>query len=287
MTRNALGWRCLAGGLLLLGLASVLVACGSTPAPTPEAHVVHIAAPASTLPLLHSLTSAYEQQAPQANVTFDLQTANSQQAQLALQSGQVDLAVSSWLTSTHLPGLTVAPFAWDAIAVVIHPRNPMTNVTLLQLRDLYRGAAFDWPAQTGPSGDVTLVSREDGSGVRAVFEQTVMGEQAVTPAALVLPSDAAVIDFVATRSAAIGYVSLMGLHHASQGDGQPAQVKTLPVEGVVPTSSNLLDGGYHIVHPFYLLARQPVTAPLQGFIDFVLSPAGQAVVAQYTTRVKT
>ncbi len=282
MRRSGRGWRCVAGSLLLVGLAGALVACGSTPAPAREPHVVHIAAPANTLPLLQSLTTAYEQQASQPTVTFDLQTANSQQAQLALQSGQVDLAASSWLTSTSLPGLMVTPFAWDAVAVVIHPRSPVTNVTLLQLRDLYRGAAVDWPVEAGHSADVTVVSREDGSGVRAAFEQAVMGEQPVTPAALVLSSDRAVLDFVAARSAAVGYVSLMSLRTA----GLPMQVKTLPVEGAVPDSTDLLHGGYHMVHPLYLLARQPVTAPLQSFVDFVLSPTGQTVVTQYTTPIR-
>lgn len=270
---------------VLPGMVVALLACSSPPAATPVAHVVHLAAPGSTLTLLHDLVDAYQQTAP-PGITFDLRPNNSQVAVQALHTGTADLALSSWLTSTDLPGLAVVPVAWDAAAVVVHPRNPITNVTLLQLRNLYRGHTLDWSAFGGSASEATVISREEGSGVRAAFEHAVMNDQPVTLGAVVMPNDAAVIDFVASRPAAIGYVSLLGLTTAASLDEPPAQVKTLPVEGVVPNAADLLQGGYHLVHPLYLLARQPVAAPVQSFIDFVLSPAGQAVVAQHTTRVR-
>lgn len=284
--RGAAHWHCLGLGLLVAGILGVLAGCSSTPAPTPIGRVVRIAAPASTLPLLQALTAAYEQQTPLSSVTFDVQTANSQLARETLRRGHVDLAVSSWLTSTDQPGLAVAPLAWDAMAVIIHPRNSVTNVTLLQLRDLYRGHTLDWPALGGPPADVTVISREEGSGLRAVFEQAVMDGQPVTLGAVVLPSDAAVIDFVQNRPAAIGYVSLLGLSAIDRDVALPAPVKTLPVEGVVPDPANLSRGGYHLVYPLFLLAPRPVPAALQPFIDYVLSPAGQTVVSRFTTRVR-
>ncbi len=272
--------------LLAAVTMAALAACSSAPATAPPGRVVRIAAPANTQPLLQALVTKYQQQAPLSSITFDVRTANSRLAQETLLSGQVDLAVSSWVTSTSLPGLSVAPLAWDAVAVIIHPRNPITSVTLLQLRDLYRGHTLDWPALDGPAGDVTVISREGGSGLRSAFEQAVMDGQPVTLGAVVLPSDAAVIDFVQNRPAAIGYVSLLGLPTADQNDDRPVQVKTLAVEGVVPDSTNLLRGGYHLVQPLFLLARQPVPEALQSFIDFVLSPAGQTVVTRFTTGVR-
>lgn len=271
--------------VLIPCLVVALMACSSPPAATPEAHVLHIVAPDSTLPLLHDLVDAYQQTAP-SGITFDLRPANSQLALQALHAGTADLAMSSWLTSTDLPGLAVVPVAWDAAAVVVHPRNPITDVTLLQLRNLYRGHTLDWSAFGGSAGETIVISREDGAGVRTAFEHAVMNDQPVTLGAVVMPNDAAVMDFVASRPAAIGYVSLLGLTTAGSRDKQSAQVKTLPVEGVVPTAADLLQGGYHLVYPLYLLARQPVAAPLQSFFDFVLSPGGQAVVAQSTTGVR-
>lgn len=283
MTRRG-GGRCL--WLLAAVMLGALAACSSAPATARPGHVVRVAAPANTQPLLQALAAEYHKQTPQSSVTFDVLTANSQLAQETLQSGQVDLAVSAWLTSTSPSGLAVIPLAWDAVAVVIHPRNPITAVTLVQLRDLYRGRTLDWPALGGPDGDVTVISREGGSGLRAAFEQAVMDGQPVTLGAVVLPSDAAVIDFVENRPAAIGYVSLLGLPTADRIDAPPAQVKTLAVEGVVPDSANLLRGGYHLVHPLFLLVHEPVPEVLQSFIDFVLSPAGQTVVSRFTTGVR-
>ena len=279
---------CRAGRWLGLGLLAVvglgaLVACSSAPTPTPAPRVVRLEAPTSTRPMLQALIAAYEQQAPRSLLTFDVQAATSQVALDALHNGQADLAVSSWLTSTNLPGISITPMAWDATAVIIHPRNPLTDVTLLQLRDLYRGYTLDWAALGGRADDVTVVSRQDGSGLRAAFEHAVMGDQPVTRGAVVLPSDAAVIDFVRQQPTAIGYVSLLGLQSATSAGGRSAQVKTLPVEGVVPDSTNLLHGGYHLVHPLYLLAHQPVPDALRPFIEFAVSPAGQAIMAQYTT----
>jgi phosphate transport system substrate-binding protein len=267
-------------------MLGALAACSSPPATAPPGRVVRIAAPASTQPLLQALVSTYQQRTPLSSVTFDVQTANSQQAQETLQNGQADLAVSSWLTSTSPPGLAVAPMAWDAVAVIIHARNPITSATLLQLRDLYRGRTLDWPALGGPVGDVTVISREGGSGLRAAFEQAVMDGQPVTLGAIVLPSDAAVIGFVQNRPDAMGYVSLLGLPAANRVDALPAQVKTLAVEGVVPDSTNLLHSGYHLSYPLILLAREPVPEVLQSFVDYVLSPAGQTVVTRFTTGVR-
>lgn len=272
--------------LLAAVILGALAACSSAPATALPGRVVRIAAPANTQPLLQALVTTYEQQAPLSSVTFDVQTANSRLAQETLSNGQVDLAVSSWLTSTSLPGLTVTPMAWDAVAVIIHPRNPITSVTLLQLRDLYRGHVLDWPALGGPAGEITVISREDGSGVRAAFERAVMDGQPVTLGAVVLPGDAAIIGFVQNQPAAIGYVSLLAMPTADQNDDLPAQVKTLAVEGVVPDSTNLLHGGYHLVQPLFLLARHPAPEALQSFIDFVLSPAGQTVVTRFTTGVR-
>ncbi len=287
MNRCGDGWRHpLTLGLMTLGLLGMLAACGSTAAPTPAAYVVHVAAPASTLPLLHDLAETYRQQAGTSDLAFDLRATNSQLARAALEDGTVDLAVSSWLTSTELPDLAVTPFAWDAVTFVIHPRNPITDITLLQLRDLYRGHTFDWTALGGHDDLIVVTSREDGSGLRAAFEQAVMGGQPVTLGAIVMPSDAAVIDFVAARPAAIGYVSQLGLLTSNQVPQAPAQVKTLPIEGVVPKSNDLLRGGYHLVHPIYLLSQRPPPAALQPFIDFVLSPSGQAVIARYTTGIQ-
>lgn len=249
--------------LIVLLLAGLLTACSGTQVETPTPQRIRIAGSTSAQPLLLTLTSAYHQQHP--HISFDLQPVGSALGQAMLVSGQADLAVSSWLTSTQLPGLQVIPIASDAVTVIVQARNPVTNVTLLQLRAIYQGHILDWKDIGGRSGEILVVSREEGSGTRALFEKNVMGDQHVTLTALVMPSEEAVRAYVATHAQAIGYASLVG---AGSGDTN-AKVKTLAVEGVVPEAATLRTSGYHLARAIYLLARQPAPPSLRPFLTFV------------------
>ena len=245
---------------LLLLLVGLLSACSGTQVETPTPQRIRVAGSTSAQPLLLKLTSAYHQQRPA--VSFDLQAVGSALGQTMLTQGQVDLAVSSWLTSTHLPGLQVLPIASDAVTVIVHARNPITDVTLLQLRGIYQGRILDWKDVGGRSGEILVVSREDGSGTRAMFEKNVMGDQRVTLTAVVMPSEEAVRAYVASHPNAIGYASLVG------GLNGGAGVKTLAVEGVVPEFATLKTSGYHLTRTIYLLARTPLAPALQLFWEF-------------------
>lgn len=117
-----------------------------------------------------------------------------------------------------------------------------------------------------------VASRENGSGTRAAFEAIVMSGERVTLNALVLPSSQAVVDYVATHATAIGYVSMAELNE---------KVRALPLEDAAPTAANVRAGAYHLTRVLYLYTPAPVSATTQTFLDYVLSPAGQAIVAQH------
>lgn len=251
-------------GLAILPLlALLLLACSGTQIETPTPQRISMAGSTSAQPLLLALTAAYHRQHP--DISFDLQAVGSALGQTMLMNRQADLAVSSWLTSTQLPGLQVLPIANDAVIAIVHARNPITDVTLLQLRGIYQGRILDWKDVGGRSGEILVVSREEGSGTRAMFEKNVMGDQRVTLTAVVMPSEEAVRAFVASHANAIGYASLVG----ASGRGADAEVKTLAVEGVVPEIATLATSGYHLTRTIYLLARRPVKASLQPFLTFV------------------
>lgn len=239
--------------IVLLLLALLLSACSGTPLETPTPQHFTIAGSTSAQPLLAALTAAYHQQHP--HISFELLPVGSALGQAMLANGQADLAVSSWLTSTELPGLQVMPIVSDAIIVIVHPRNPVANITLPQLRDIYRARLLDWQEIGGRSAEIIVVSREDGSGTRAFFEAQVMGAQRVTSTALVMPSEQALRAFIAAHPNAIGYASLVGQTSAG------ADVKTLALEGLVPTAA-----AYPLIRPIYLLARPPLEPALQEFL---------------------
>lgn len=262
---------------LLLAAALLLTGCSPRGPAAPAPVTLRIAGSSSMAPLLAELAQAHQAQHPE--VLIDLRAGGSQTGVAELQAGQVDLAAISWQPAAARPpaGFQAFPIGRDAIAAIVHPRNTTPGLTILQLRAIFRGETRAWDTLNGPATDPVIVSREDGSGTRAAFEALVMGNERVTLNALVMPSSRAVVEYVAAHRAAIGYVSL-----AWADD----RVRVVPVEDVTPDNTALRSGAYHLTRILYLYAPQRAAPAAQAFVDFALSPAGQAIVAQHYGAVR-
>lgn len=254
----------------------LLTACG-TPLEPHEPVYLRIAGSTSMQPLVEDLAQAYSER--HEYVTVDVQGGGSRLG-IALASGnQVDIGTASRQPTaederdpeTGAQRLWWTATAQDGIALVVHPQNAVEGLTLPQARDIFFGRILDWEEMGGTPGEIVVVSREDGSGTREVFEEMVMDEKRVTLTAIVMPSSGAVVEYVAGHPTAIGYVSM--------GHLSP-EVKALPVEGVSPTPEDVQSGAYPLTRPLYLLTGQEPTGEVKAFIEFALSPAGQAVVGQ-------
>ncbi len=224
------------------------------------------------MPVLRELGQAYQARHP--NVLVDVQGGGSGIGVSLLGAGAADLAAVSWQEEGSQPpkGLSAAPIGRDAVAIVVHPQNRVKGLTLLQVRAIYRGEILDWAALGGPAEEPIVVSREDGSGTRTAFETLTMGGDRVTLNALVMPTSVAVVDYVARHRAAIGYVTMAALTDT---------VRAVPVEELLPSPANVRSGAYHLSRALYLYAPDPAPPATQAFVDFVLSPAGQAIVAKF------
>lgn len=272
--------------IVALMLAATLSACsaGRTGAPAPA--VLRIAGSTSLQPVLKELATAYQSAHP--NVLIDIRGGGTTVGIQQLRDGQIDLAAVSWRSEDEkLPdSIQAIPVARDGIAVIVHPTNAITNLTSLQLRAIYRGEILDWAALGHTSSMPTVISREEGSGTRAAFETLVMGDERVTLNALVLPTGEAVIDYVASHRDAIGYTSSAVL--AGEGAASPddERVRVVPVEEIAPTSATLRTGAYRLGRVLHLYAATPTGAETRAFLDFVLSPAGQAIVAERVTPIR-
>lgn len=275
--------RRLAQALLLVGLLLGTGACTQTGLRQPEPVTLTIAGSTEMRPVLVALTQAYTDRMPQ--VHFQLQSGGSTLGEQWLAQGRVDLAASTLVyPEEQVPdGLRRIPIAWDGIALVVHPSNPVDDLTLLQLRDLYSGRILDWVEVGGDPGEILLVSREDGSGTRALFESRVMGEERVSLTAVVMPTSQDVVDYVADHPQAIGYVSVA---YARTPAGAEPAVKVLALEGRRPTAEHIRSQNYHLVRPMFLLRRRESSGPAKAFTDFVLSGPGQAIVARYHVPVR-
>jgi phosphate transport system substrate-binding protein len=225
-------------------------------------------------PLVEELAQAYAER--HKHVTIAVEGWGSLLGIELVRQGEVDIGMASWRDPED-PALWSTPIALDGIAIVVHSQNRVEGLTMLQLKDIFFGRIWDWRDVRGQAGEIVVVSREDGSGTRAVFEELVMEGQRVTPTAVVMPNSRAVVEYVAEHPQAIGYVS-MG--HLSQ------EVKVLEIEEVVPTPKSVRQGEYHLLRPLFLLTNREPTGEIKDFVDFVLSPTGQSIVGRKYGRVK-
>ena len=168
-------------------------------------------------------------------------------------------------------GLVDFPIAYDGIAVIVSPSNPVSGLTIQQLRDIFSGRITNWSEVGGKPGSIELVNRDESSGTRDAFQKLVMGKSKFDPAATVLPGTGQVRDVVARAPGAIGYISL--------GFVKPrftsVQVKALAVGGVVPSEKTVADKSYPVGRILHFFTKGQPAGLTKSFIDFVLSSAVQ------------
>ncbi len=171
------------------------------------------------------------------------------------QAGEFDLAI----VALPVPEGTI--IAKDALAIVIHPSNRVDSLSLEELRRMYAGYVWDWSLLGWEGGEVVILSREEGSGARVLFEEEVMKGERLSPAAIVIPSSQGVLDYVASRPGAIGYVSASHLND---------KVKALRLEGKPPSSPH-----YPLMLLAYGVARSKAGHKL---LEFLQGPAGRKLL---------
>src|SRR5208283_496231 len=111
--------------------------------------------------------------------------------------------------------------------------NPVNNLTLADVRDIYSGKITNWSSLGGKKSEIHVFTREDGSGTRSSFESLVMGTTQIMAGAMVENSNGAIRQLVADDPYAIGFISL-GLVDKT--------VKALELNGVMATREHVIDG---------------------------------------------
>ena len=262
--------------LVLLLLMSLLLACGE-PVATPEPVFMQVAGSTSMVHLADELAVAFVAQTP--TVSIDVIGQGTLFGLSELLAGRADVALVSWLPDSLDEQWRATVVARDGVAIIVHRSNSVDGVGLLQLQDLFSGRTHEWTGMGSAKsqGEVQVVSREEGSGTRDAFETLVMGEKGVTSLAVVAPSSEAVIEYVATHEAAVGYVSM--------GVVDPA-VKVLSVEGELPTVQTVREGSYPLSRELWFVAARSPETTVRSFLRFVQGPAGQQIVGRYFGRIR-
>ncbi|MBN1627896.1 MAG: phosphate ABC transporter substrate-binding protein [Deltaproteobacteria bacterium] len=223
----------------------------------------------SVLPIAQRLATKYMEENP--NVRISVSGGGSGDGIKALLDGEIDIANSSRFFKDSEKENAVdkkiypVPFAiaYDCIVPVVHPDNPVENLTLQQLKDIYSGRISNWKYVGGPDKRIVVVSRNSSSGTFDVWENKVMDERGVTRFVLYEGSNAEVVAAVSADRDAIGYVAIGYLDDS---------VKGLDVNGFAASSEAALDGSFPINRVLFMFTNGWPTGDLLDFINFVTHP---------------
>lgn len=165
-----------------------------------------------------------------------------------------------------------AAVAVDALVPVVHPDNPVKNLSTAQLRDVYAGRITNWRELGGKDGKIVVVSRDTSSGTYETWEQIVMRKEKVAASALLQASNGAVAQTVSKNRRAIGYIGFGYLN---------ASLKKLDVDGIEATPATALSKKWPIARELYLFTNGQPQGAVKKLLDFLLdSKKGQKAVAE-------
>ena len=270
---------------LCLILALSLAACGQTAAPAATAPATE--APATTAAaklsgtvatdgstsmekVIGALGEAFMEANP--DTTFTYNPTGSGSGIQAVQEGRCDIGLSSRALkdAEKEAGLTETVLAYDGIAMIVNPANPVEDLSLEQIADIYTGKITNWSEVGGNDSQIVLIGREAGSGTRGGFEE-IVGVVDACQYRQELSSTGDVITTVAQNPDAIGYASLAAVKDT---------VKALKVAGVTPTEATVKDGTYTIQRPFVLATKtgEKLNDVAQAFFDYATSADASEII---------
>lgn len=235
--------------------------------------------------LAQDLARAYRQSHPYA--TVEARGGNSSSGLVEFARGSLDIAmVSKSPTSEEMksPPSRAIEIARDGVVVLVHPSNPLQNVTRDQLVKIFTGEILSWSQLTGTASkdsddSIQVISREYGSGTRSVFEETIMAGRRVTLTALVQPSSRDVLDYVKSDPKAIGYVAFNLWKGSSSG-------RALSIDGIAPSASSIHSSSYPLMQTYYLVAPTNPSPSVSDFIEFALSASGHDLISARVSTAK-
>ena len=207
-------------------------------------------------------------------MTFTYNPTGSGSGIKSVEAGTCDIGLSSRSLKDEekSAGLTETVLAYDGIAIIVHPDNPVSDLDVDTIAKIYTGEITNWKEVGGNDAQIVLIGREAGSGTRDGFE-SITGTSEQCQYRQELTSTGDVITTVSQNPDAIGYASLAALKD---------NVKALTVGGVAPAEDTVKDGSYVIQRPFVLVTKtgKDLSSAAQKFFDYATSPDAAGIIAQ-------
>jgi len=258
--------------LLVVGL--ILLICGTNLAVAAENVVIK--GSTTVLPIAQAALETYMKVHPGVNIS--LSGGGSGDGIKALIDKSTDIANSSReikdkeITLAKERGVNPVAhtIAIDAIVPIVHPKNKVQGLTIDQLSQIYQGKITNWKEVGGDNLTIIVVSRDSSSGTFESWGHLVLDNARVTPKAQLQASNGAVVQAVSKNRYAIGYIGLGYLN---------TSVKALTVNGITASAKTALSKEYPVARPLYMYTNGQPAGEVANFLKFVLSPAGQKLVA--------
>ena len=278
---------------LTIALALFGVSCtpiDSSPS-SPQTATAYIENKGSDTIVNLALAWAEQYQADHADVRISVTGGGSGTGIAALVNGTVDIANASRqikgeeLAEAEAKGIEPVEFviARDAIAVIVNPENPVSELTLQQIADIYSGKITNWQEVGGEDRPIVRLSRETNSGTHVYFLETVLrlgdkeNKTLFSMDTLLLPSSEGIIYEVRQNPNAIGYDGLGYVPHDLK---MIAIAKEQGGAYILPSADTVNDGTYPIARDLYMYTAGQPTGAVKAYLDWILSPAAQAIVTK-------
>jgi len=209
----------------------------------------------------------------------------------ALINGTVDIANASRqmkaeeIAAAQANGIAPVEFtvAIDALAIIVHPDNPVSQLTIRQLSDMFTGRITNWNEVGGNDAPIVLLSRETNSGTHVYFLEQVVrqgdsqNKDIFAPQTLLMPSSVGITSEIQRNPNAIGYDGLgyvtgnEKVIAVSRGDNAPY---------VLPAAETAADGSYPLARDLYMYTAGEPSRQIRAYLDWILGPEGQAIVRE-------
>lgn len=258
---------------LTLIIAGTLAGCGGEGNGGPsEVVTLSVSGSTTVTPIMQSVAEVYEA------ADLEVSGTGSGDGITALIDGRADVAMASRkmkdkekqdASAKGLKPVEVV-IARDGIAIVVHPSNPVSGLTLQQVKDIFLGKITNWKQVGGPDRQIVPVTRDSSSGTFEVFEELVMDKEPIVSGAVTQNSNGTVRSAVAESEGAVGYV---GLGYVDE------TLKALAIDGTVPSNDTVNNGSYKIARDLNLYYPEGASQAVLDLVKFILGQDGQKIVA--------
>lgn len=251
--------------VLCLSMALLLAGCQDSSSDTS----IIVSGSTTVLPIAEQAAEQFMELAANEDASVLVSGMGSSAGIEAVSNGTAQIGTSSReLKDTEQDlGLVDTPIAHDGIAVIVNPSNPITELSLEQLRSVFSGEITNWSQLGGSDIPIDLINRDEASGTREAFSKVVMQDATFDIGAVILPGTGQVRDVVSRSEGAIGYISV--------GFVEPrftnTRVKALVIAGNDPTEANVANGTYPISRSLHFFTKGSPEGLVKSYIEYVLS----------------